>query len=95
MEFSGSAPCFPRTPIQGVTKWSVVSKRSGSIHQIKKTQETKNNQLPKNSNTRRNKVERCFHKKMEVSTNKENQENKKTINPRPRTPIQGAPITDN
>ncbi|KKD45825.1 hypothetical protein UQ68_08035 [Listeria seeligeri] len=69
MEFSGSVPCFPRTPIQGVTKWSVVSKRSGSIHQIKKTQETKNNQLPKNSNTRRNKVERCFQKKRKYPPN--------------------------
>ncbi|WP_221641513.1 hypothetical protein, partial [Listeria seeligeri] len=60
---------YQRTPIQGVTKWSVVSKRSGSIHQIKKTQETKNNQLPKNSNTRRNKVERCFPKKWKHPSN--------------------------
>ncbi|MEE9728148.1 hypothetical protein VL806_12795, partial [Listeria seeligeri] len=59
----------------GETKWSVVSKRSGSIHQIKKTQETKNNELPKNSNTRRNKVERCFQKKRKYPSNKENPRN--------------------
>ncbi|MGC9340638.1 hypothetical protein, partial [Listeria ivanovii] len=36
--------------------------KNGSIHQIEKTQGTKNNELAKNSNTRRNKVKRCFQK---------------------------------